>query len=166
MRTANWMWVASLGAVSVCAAQERFELRDYLHHTWRNELVCYQVDPQRVPRPARLVGPGGEAVPVQVTPQPDAQVEVAFVVDGLPADGVAAYELTAGESPGEDMLGFERGALVLDAGPVAVRVPDVGVAHFDDPVPLDQVPAPLLQVRGRSGEWIGQGRMAGSVAVQ
>lgn len=147
-------------------AELRFALKDYLHHTWRDELVCYRVAQGEVPAPARLIGPGSRAVPVQVRPLPDGEVEVAFVVDELPADGEATYTLVAGAPVGGNLVEAQGGALILDSGRIAVRLPGAGEWRFEKPVPLAQVPPPLLALRGTSGQWLGQGCLAGRVGVE
>ena len=84
--------------LSACAAEETFTITDYLHHTWTNEFVSYQIDASKVPVSPVLIGPGGKAVPVQITELPGGKAEVAFIVAELPADGELTYTLTAGKS--------------------------------------------------------------------
>ena len=67
-------------------ATMHFILKDYLHHTWRGELVSYEVDAAQVPSPAQLLGPDGQVVPVQVITRAEGRAEVAFLVEELPAD--------------------------------------------------------------------------------
>jgi len=152
-------------AGGTAVADETFTLTDYLHRTWRNELVRYQVDAAKVPDSPALVGPDGKPVPVQVRKLPGGKVEVAFIVAELPADGKVTYRLKQGEPTRAPMARREGDWLVLDAGPTAVRVPAPGTKTHAPPVPLDTAVPPLAAVRGVSGKWMGKGRMAGQVGV-
>lgn len=155
----------SLHRASAQETPMSFTLRDYLHHTWRDEWVHFEVDGSDLPTPARLTGPEGQPVPVQLHPLPDGRAELSFVVAELPADGEVRYTLGAGAGPGGGLVHSEGEGLVLDAGAVAVRVPAPGLQRFTPSVPLAAVVAPLRAVRGAAGGWLGQGRLAGAVRV-
>jgi hypothetical protein len=156
--------VALVGGAAAEERAMRFELKEYLHHRWAQELVAYEVEVAQVPSPARLEGPGGKTVPVQVKPLPGGRAEVAFVVEELPVDGSVRYELRSGTGLGGSLVRAEGDTLALEAGPVAVKLPGVGEERFAAPRPMDQVIAPLLAVRGAGG-WLGRGRLVGEVGV-
>ncbi len=141
-----------------------FTLQDYLHHQWRDELVTYRVDKGKVPRPARLMGPRGQFVPVQIRDLGQ-EAEVAFIVRDLPADGEVTYTLTAGTAIGRPLTQTLRNGLLLDAGEVAALVPGVGEERPAGKT-LAEVRAPLLGVRTAGGQWLGSGRLVGDLPVK
>jgi len=98
MRRALVLSFLMCAVCSVAFADHKFVLKDYLHHAWANEFVSYEVDGSIVPKEATLLGPDGKAVPVQIAPRPGGKVEVAFIVEKLPADGEIAYILKSGKA--------------------------------------------------------------------
>ncbi len=157
------MLLAALTVTASCADTE-FTLRDYLHHRWQNELVTYRVDKAKVPDPARLVGPDGQVVPVQVRDL-GREAEVAFVVRDLPADGEVTYTLTGGNPVGRPMTQVTANGLLLEAGAVAALVPNVGEERPAGKT-LGEVHAPLLSIRTAAGQWLGAGRLVGDLPVK
>ncbi len=155
--------------VSTAQADLTFTLRDYLHHRWQNELVTYRVDKDKVPQPARLLGPEGQPVPVQIRDL-GKQAEVAFIVRDLPAEGEVVYTLIKGEPVGRSLVAPQGGvpeAIILDAGKVAVAVPAASERNFPAGTTLAEAPPPLLQVRGPAEQaWIGRGSLLGTVPVK
>ncbi len=152
-----------LAATASCA-DVTFTLKDYLHHQWRDELVTYRVEKAQAPNPARLMGPDGQLVPVQIRDLGQ-EVEVAFIVRDLPADGEVTYTLTAGAAIGRPLTQSLREGLLLDAGKVAALVPGPG---DEKPVgkTLADMPAPLLGVRSANGRWLGSGQLVGDLPVK
>lgn len=157
---------AVLTVVLATAAQAdvSFTLRDYLHHNWRNELVTYRVDKGKVPHPARLTGPNGQLVPVQVRDL-GKESEVAFIVRDLPADGEVTYTLTGGAEIGRPLTQSLKTGLLLDGGEVAALLPGAG---DEKPVgkTLAEVTPPLKSVRAADGTWLGAGRLVGDLPVK
>ena len=98
---------------SAAMADHRFTLRDYVHRPWNDEFVTYELDADAVPVSPILRGPAGESVPVQITRPPNGRIEVAFIVEELPADGELIYTLMEAE-PGSGAL--ER------VGPASLRI--------------------------------------------
>ncbi|MBI4025860.1 MAG: hypothetical protein HY360_12820 [Verrucomicrobia bacterium] len=139
-----------------------FTLRDCIHHSWTRELVTYEIElPPENAAQAILADSKENIVPVQIQPSAGGRCSVSFVVDLLPADGEAIYALQRGMPSSAPLIVRAADSLILDGGTVAARVPAAGAKNFSSPVPLRDLPAPLLAVRGRSGTWIGAGAMKG-----
>jgi len=115
----------------------------------------------------RLFDAAGREVPLQLTEVRTAgdfllQATVHFRAD-LPRKTVRRFTLTY--DPAQDPRSAPEGPTVHpnDDGTAelvgrhqSVRVP-WGTHRFDDPRPAADVPAPIVALRGRSGNWIGRG---------
>lgn len=154
----------AMAATPGAQADVTFTLTDYLHHRWQDELVTYRVAKSKAPDPAQLLGPDGQPAPVQLRDLGD-EVEVAFVVRDLPADGAVTYTLTKGTTPAASLTQSQPDGLVLDGGAVAARVPLPGSASVKPGQTLQDLPAPLLGIRTADGQWLGAGRLVGSLPV-
>lgn len=154
-----------LCAVTTACGDVTFTIKDHLHHQWRNELVTYRVEKAKVPDPARLTGPDGKVVPVQVRDLGKA-AEVSFIVRDLPADGQVSYTLSGGAAVGRPMTETLRHGLLLDSGQVAALVPVAGETKAAPGQTLGDLPAPLLAVRKADGPWLGAGRLVGDLPAQ
>lgn len=157
------------GAVACADDALRFCILDRVGHRWTNELVTFErILPEDIAAAPDLRGQDGRPVPVQVRPAGrtnENRYEIAFVVDDLPPNASLTYELRAGRPTGQSLVAERAdGALILDAGPVAARVPAP-----DPPLasgrPIEEMKAPLLAVRGRSKRWLGAGRFRGDTLV-
>ena len=174
MRTVVIAGLLGLLLASAGCADVTFTLKDYLHHDWHNEFVSYLVDPGQVPHPAILTGPGGEEVPVQITPR-GKQTEVAFIVASLAADDSVKYVLSkgqskAGQAAGKPMV-YKTGDhdMVLDGGTVAADVmpaPLESITKPEDDARLHNCLAPLMSVKTRDGKWLGAGSLVGDLPVK
>jgi len=149
-------------------ADVNLTLTDYLHHTWTNELVTFEVATAKLPgvKTVALFGPDEKQIPVQSTRVGKGKVAVSFIVGELPADATRVYSLRQGKPLGTALLKDEDATAVMDSGVVAVRVPTRTEKRFDPPIPLTETPPPLLAVRGVTRQWIGNGRLAGGVGVK
>lgn len=157
-------------AVAEAAVTRTFTIAEPVGLAWGPDRVTYAVEfPQGevVPQGLRLTGPAGEPVAVQltgITLWPDGRTvrtaELSFVASLAP-DETRTWTLQAGRDsvlqPRTDLRAAEReDYLELRTDQVGLRLP-VGTQTFATPVAAEEVPAPLLALRLRDGEWIGRG---------
>ncbi len=147
--------ILAFAVTAVCAApSQTFRLKDYLSHTWTDELISYPLAPELAKVAVlQVTDEAGKAVPYQVQGG-----RVYFLVT-LPADGEKSFAVSAGRTaaspPQRVKIKEEDALLTLDAGVLAVRLP-AGKQEFRRPVAADTVPGPLQGIRGETGAWIGK----------
>jgi hypothetical protein len=165
---------ALLLALSAARADtsRRIVIEDHLDHTWRNELVSYPVEFDA--GECSLAGLGlldeeKQAVPVQLTDVSAhadgtlASATLWFLVRELPAGGRREWTLRA--ETAETKQQYETDLSVrrqgdtwqIETQQVGARIL-AGERHYQEPREASETPAPLQQLRLRSGQWIGRGR--------
>ncbi|MHB9027071.1 MAG: hypothetical protein ACYC7E_23285 [Armatimonadota bacterium] len=155
MRTFLLLAIALLlaGPAVLAAPTQTFHLKDYLGHTWSDELISYKLDDAlRSAKSLRVVDETGAALPYQIA---DGRI---YLLVTLPADTQKTITVTAGAAakPDSFVRVSESGkSLTVDSGKMAVRLP-AGGRTFAQPVDPKDVPGPLQGVRGTQGEWIGR----------
>lgn len=147
----------------------RFELRDLLDHpfySWPRTLVTYPVQFDHVKVKASQLSlmrlDTAEKVPFQLSEVRNEGGYLQFakvsIFSDLPAGGTRQFELsdkpatatrTANETPVKESR--DGDTIVLDAGPVKVRIPVSQTIH-------GKAPGPVLQV-SRGGGWFGDSRI-------
>jgi hypothetical protein len=151
-------WFVGLLIALTCAlalaATQTIHLKEYLGHTWSNELISYPLDAALKKAPALTVtDETGAELPCQVA---DGRV---YLQVTLPADGEKTFTIAAGASgaqptaPASAAIDGEN--LLLDSGTMALRLP-AGTVKYPQPVEAGTVPGPLRGVRQGQGGWIGK----------
>ena len=132
-----------------------FTVQDHLAHTWRDELVGFNLpapfEPDNWPA---VQDYRGRLQPSQITEE-QGRRRLFFVVDELPAGDRLVYALAGGKGePWPDPFEVEcsDGTVTLGNGRTALRVP----ASCEE---LGAFPAPVLGVRRGDGPWLGAGRL-------
>lgn len=142
------------GLLAAAAPVQQIKLKEYIGHTWSDELVSYPLRTELAKATSLAVTDGaGKVVPYQVN------AGRIYLLVTLPADG----ELDFTVAPGKNAAAPEHPAsiagtddlLTLDSGVMALRLP-AGKKTFSPPVDGAGVPGPLHGVRGAQGEWIGK----------
>lgn len=157
------IWMAGGGLLA--AGERTVTIRDHVGFGFPPDLVHYAVHAsQSELAKLRVTGRAGRPISVQVAEPPEAggPAAVSFVAE-LPPDGSATYVVHddgRGDIPATAVKATaEAGALVLDNGLFAVRVPPPARRSFDTPVPANTLPCPLLSFRSGKGPWLGSTRM-------
>ncbi|MBM4036427.1 MAG: hypothetical protein FJ291_32225, partial [Planctomycetes bacterium] len=166
-------WLVALGAAGLGAEVRTLEIREFLGHTWTNELDGCRLEfkpGQCWPKGIRLLDEAGKALPIQITDlktHPDGSLATGtlwFLVDKLPARGKRSYTFEGGrrgDKPARyrpDLtLDLRKDSCEITTSKVGVRLL-AGSKRFEPPLPAAQAPAPLQAIRLRSGTWIGRGR--------
>lgn len=161
--------------------QWQITLHEKLNQAWTNELLSYPFSaPEGVCHPASvtLAGPDGRLVPVQFTEAeywPGAEsvrtAKLCFIADLAPlaedsyvarmdrqSDGGERQEsdLKVTEGPGQvEITTAQFGARLL-----------LGEQTYPEPVPSDQVPAPVIALRLADGSWFGGSSMYGPAKLK
>ncbi len=145
-------------------AQE-VKLRDYLNHTWSDELISYPLDKGLAGAKAvQAKDEAGTAVPTQIS---DGRV---YLLLTLPANAEKKITIEPADSPvlppKPAAIRAEADALILDSGTVSFKLP-AGEKKYDPPADPANVPGPLLGVRlGGAGAWIGKSWLETPVKVK
>ncbi len=154
----------------VSASTVTFSYREALKRDWVHEVLNFTV---KVPKldlkleTMYVTDEEGNVVPAQVADPviqgelPEIPVTVSVVASLTPWEE-RTWTLHCGEearreAPPTDLKAEqEAGAYVLSNSLIAVRT-GRGEQRFPTAVPAEQVPAPILAVRGPSGKWLGRG---------
>ncbi|MHB9134470.1 MAG: hypothetical protein ACYDBB_25645 [Armatimonadota bacterium] len=141
-------------ALAIAAPTQTIHLKEYLGHTWSDELISYPLDAGlRNARHLEVRDETGTLLPYQVS---NGRV---YLLVTLPADGEKVFTVTAGMLDAAAKTAAstktEDGLLTLDNGVMALRMP-AGSKNYAQPMDADKVPGPLAGVRGASGGWIGK----------
>ncbi len=159
-----WLVLALACALAAQAATQTLKLKEYLGHTWTNELVSFKLDAALVKEPAlQTTDAAGKAVPYQVH-----QGRIYLLVT-LPADGEMVYTV----APGQPAVTVDpmtsavaaNDTLTLDAGVMAIRLP-AGLVAYKQPAEAKTVPGPILGVRQGQGPWIGKSWLDAPLKVE
>jgi hypothetical protein len=148
----------------------RLSYQEALKREWRHEVLSFRV---KVPRLQYTVDTmyvtdeTGAVIPAQISdtyPRDDVgeiPLTVSLIADVEPWQ-TRVWALHYGEKtrppiPATDLHAAKQGdSCLLSNGLIAVRT-GLGSRRFAEAVAADRVPAPVLAVRGRSGEWLGRG---------
>ncbi len=162
--------VLGLPTVAASAGTVNFSYEEALKRSWKHEVLTFLVYvPERAGATEKMyvTDETGAVVAAQIAPSSvvlkpaEVPVSVSVIADFEPWQK-HTWTLHFGEAsqpsaPRTDLTSVqERGSYVLSNGLIAVRT-GRGERRFATPVSADQVPAPLLAVRGQSGAWIGRG---------
>ena len=140
-------------AVLAAPLSQTIHLKDYLGHTWTDELISYPLD-------AGLLAAHGFTVTDEAGAKIPCQAAAGriYLLVTLPADAEKTFTVTAEHSTsavGKPVsVKRERKNLVLDSGTMAMRLP-AGTVQYPRPVEAKSVPGPLQGVRASSGGWVG-----------
>ncbi len=164
------------GTTAVLAAEREIRLREYINHSWSNELVTYAVQFKGGTchkSSLALIGPDGP-VPFQLSMvQEDERgfvtaAQLSFIVD-LPALGEIIYSLRYGPTPKEVSLASPTDLVITegDARYIELVTARAGVRMlsgkevFPAPRSAGEVPGPVAALRILDGKWIGASRLYG-----
>ncbi len=145
------------------APTQVFRLKEYLGHTWSDELISYPLEEGLRQVPAlKVTDETGTALPYQVF---EGRV---YLLITLPADREKVFTITQSNGPvrpARRVTVSEAGGFVtLDSGVMAARLL-AGAQAFDPPAEAGQVPGPLQGVRAEGGDWIGRSSLQTSLKV-
>jgi hypothetical protein len=150
--------VALLFLALLAQAVQTIKLKEYIGHTWSDELISYPLDAELAKAPGVTVtDAGGKTVPCQVK---DGRV---YLLVTLPADGELAYTITpapaAAQTPDSVMaIGRRSNAgetIALNSGVMMLLLPG-GEKAF--PLTADQktIPGPILGISQGNGAVVGR----------
>ncbi len=161
MRYLKWLLPLCL-ACQAASAVQTIHLKDYLGHTWSNELISYPLDADLQKATAlRVTDDTGAALPCQVV-----NGWLYLLVD-LKADTERIFTVQPGQpAPAERQVRVNEdgGLLTFDTGVMAVRL-TAGTQDFPTPAACGQVPGPLRGVRIADGAWIGKSWLGAPLKV-
>ncbi|MHB9131314.1 MAG: hypothetical protein ACYDBB_09520 [Armatimonadota bacterium] len=154
---AHWLICIILAAAALsayAAPTQVIHLKEYLGHTWSEELISYPLDAAlRNAKDFRVTDEAGTQIPCQV-----AGGRIYLLVT-LPADTEKTFTISAERSLPNDgrrvTVKQERNVLLLDSGAIAVRLP-AGSVKYPQPVEANTVPGPLQGVRAANSNWVGK----------
>ncbi len=157
MRPITWQPIVLLTLLLFCQAAscavQTIHLKDYLGHTWSDELISYPLDASlRNATSISVTDDTGAALPCQVL---NGRI---YLLVGLKADSERVFTIRAGQpaAPARQVRVSEDGKLVtFDTGVMAVRL-TAGQQQYPAPAESRQVPGPLCGVRIAGGAWIGK----------
>jgi hypothetical protein len=129
-------------------------LKDYLGHTWSDELISYPLDKDLASaKSVQVKDEAGAVLPNQLQ---DGRV---YLLVTLPSNSVKTLTISAGEAgaaPAKPAkVTDEGGLLTLDSGAMSLRLPS-GEKTYPTPTMPKDVAGPLCGVRGAAGTWIGK----------
>ena len=170
-RTIACLVLLSLAACAWAAPLQTFEVKDYLGHTWADELIHFDFSATTSAKDLTLADAAGKALPCQFTDLQRAGGKVSgkvWTVVTLPPDGSASFQLLAAKPPA--LAGVQVGTgpegIALKNDRMIVYLPQYpGV--FKEPTALTSLPAPLRSVGLLQGEplglmrWFDQGEALG-----
>jgi len=166
--------VLLLGITSIAFAappERKFTLKEYLGHSWTNELVHYEVAfaaGECWPQSIQLLNSNNAPVPVQlsnVTLHPGGSIAKATVwfLVSLSPNGTQTFTFSGSAKHGKPpklttdlALVKEAHTAILATSNLAVRVLDDTLCYYQ-PQPTTEVPAPLQALCLRNGVWTGRG---------
>ena len=165
--------IVAAAGISRAAETRTLEIREFLGHTWTNELDSCRLEfkpGQCWPHGIRLFDEAGKALPVQLTDlktHPDGSLASGtlwFLVDKLPARGKRSWTFEGGRKGDKPpryrpdlALDLRKDFCEITTSKVGVRLL-AGSQRLDPPLPADKAPVPLQAIRLRGGAWIGRGR--------
>ncbi len=143
-----------IASPAFAAPSQMFHLKDYLDHSWSQELISYPLAGDLKSAPVLTVTDDlGQVLPNQIRGG-----RVYLLVD-LPAGTERSFTVTAGRKTVRQTNAVsarvEGDFLLLDAGVMSLRLP-AGEMRFATPQNPGQVTGPLCGVRGAGGNWIGK----------
>lgn len=150
-------WMAA-GSVLRAGALQTFTVEDHLGRHWENEIVHFDFDVADT-GDLKLTDEAGQAVSAQFSGVKTGAGHTkgrVWTLANLKAGGKAVFELQSGPGAAKTDLRVEAGEseVVLSNGLMAVRLPRwPGTLKAGGDLQL--LPAPLVSVRGRSGDWLG-----------
>lgn len=140
-------------AMAAVPADGVIRLTEYGYRDWGPELLHYRLDAKQAPAGKLvLVTPDGKRVPCQV------KDGVLSFVAALQKGQTAEFRLqsAAGAPDSADLTRVPVGdTLEIANQQFGIRVPKPQQKTFKEPVPVSQVPPPLLGVRQEGFEWCG-----------
>ena len=150
-----------LRGISVHAAPQTITLKDWTERGFAPDLVNYSIPaPADGGKSLRVLDANGKSLPAQITSGEKGCATLSFVA-ALPANGTSVYTVrTDGQgaaAPAAVSSTREGDVLVLANQQLAVKVPAPLEKTYDQPVPADKLPAPILAFRGSDGAWRGAG---------
>ncbi len=157
------LWLLCLTA-SAWAAEPlaKFEVRDYLGHSWQDELIHFDFAVTTKAKDLTLVDAAGKPVPCQVTDlQRDTQKGTVagkvWTVVSLQPGGVALFALREGKPPAATGVEVARGRdqVVLRNDRLVLYLPQ-WPGNLAEPMGLPALPAPLRAVSAPQGPELGR----------
>lgn len=178
----GWMAVGALLLTSAQAAEKKIVISEHLNQAWTRERVAY---PFGAPKGAcalgsvMLTGPNGPA-PVQLSEvelwpgtKSVKSARATFVVEALAPLTTADYTLSYGKDAGP--ASGPASDLKVTPGKEQVEIATarcgvrllLGEKTYDQPVPLKEIPGPLLGMRlDGAGAWAGASLFTGEAPVK
>ena len=145
----------AMGATAVAAAPQTHPIKDWTGRGFAPDLVNYTIDAGPAPR---VFDADGKSLPVQVTPGEKGKATLSFVAAVAPnATAMYTVRRDGPVAPAAVSSTREGDVLVLANQQLAVKVPAPLEKTYDQPIPADKLPAPVLAFRGPDGAWRGAG---------
>ncbi|MHB9130137.1 MAG: hypothetical protein ACYDBB_03480 [Armatimonadota bacterium] len=153
---------------AVQAAEKTFTITDITGHGWAPQLVTYHVRFDPPVRDGALVlrDAAGTECPFQLSQavKPAGRLSAADIsfIAAMPPNGTVSYTLadsaTRPAKPANALGKVTRQYLEVDNGTVGIRLAAPGEKAFRSPVPVANVPAPIVGYRLADGAWAGDSR--------
>jgi hypothetical protein len=153
--------LATLTAAAGAAPLQTFEVKDYLGHTWADELIHFDFSVATSAKDLTLADEAGKPVLCQFTDLQRAGGKVSgkvWTVLSLPPNGSASLQLVAGKPPATGLRLTAQGQeYVLSNEFLSLRLPKLP-GTLPQPMALASLPAPLLALAGpEARDWLGTG---------
>ncbi|MHB9133014.1 MAG: hypothetical protein ACYDBB_18255 [Armatimonadota bacterium] len=167
-------------AIGACAGERKIVLREYLNQPWSNEMLTYAFTAKRGEcrlGSVSLLGPGGQAVPVQLSGVeywPGTtwvkSAKLSFLANLAPRvtdTYTVRYGTKTAIAPAAstDLKAiFGRGRAEMSTSKVAIRLL-LDEKKYPQPVVAGEVPGPVFMFSGLPGTWYGGSRLYGKTKI-
>ncbi len=161
-RLSACLFLLALPLALAAAPLQTFEVKDYLGHTWADELIHFDFSATTSASDLTLADDTGKPVSCQFTDLERAGGKVTgqvWTVVTIPPDSSVSFQLLAAKAPAVSGVEVQKAGqqLILSNDRMAVYLAQWPGA-LQDPLPLTALPAPLSAVSLPQGQPLGQMR--------